>query len=153
MELSLLIQICGIPLLIVLAALGLALTAIAIFLAVRVKNIPLLIAFLPITALPVMAGFFSTLQGVLESISTQLNPNQELVVEPGFLLLMNLVPILAGILVAIPPTLISIGGRWVLTWRASGARLLPQRQTVEVEHEEPLEQDAEDYLRKLVRPR
>ena len=153
-NLSLLVQLCGIPLVVVLVGLGLALTAIAIFLTIRVKHVPLLVAFLPLTMLPIMAGVVTALLGTLNSISVQLNPESELAVEPGFLLLMNLVPLLAGIVASIPPALISVVGRWALTWRTSGLQIMPRKASADDDEEDqPPHQEADEYLRQLVRPR
>ncbi len=76
-----------------------------------------------------------------------------MVIEPGFLLLMHLVPVLAGAVAAIPSALISIVSRWALTWNASGVLLFPSNESVEEEQDEPLQRDADEYLRQLVRPR
>ena len=96
----------------------------------------------------------TALLGTLNSISVQLNPESELAVEPGFLLLMNLVPLLAGIVASIPPALISVVGRWALTWRASGLQIMPRKASADDDDEDqPPHQEADEYLRQLVRPR
>ena len=152
MNISLLIQLCGIPLLIVLVGLGLVLTLVACYLTFVVKRVPLLVAFLPLTLMPIMAGAIASLSGIMSTIDAQLNPNPDIAFEPGFLLLINLIPVLAGVVTSIPPAMISIFARWTLTWKASGERLLPEKTVVEDEEDETMQRDADDYLRQVVRP-
>ena len=155
MNLSLLFQLCGMPLVIVLCLLGLFLTVGALFLAFKVKQIPLLVAFTPLGLLPVMVGVVTAMVMTLSSIEQHLDANSKVISEPGFLLLMNIVPILAGAIVAVPPTMICLVSRWALTWKASGVELFPKKEESDEKDsfEAQEKRETEDYLRDLVRPR
>lgn len=153
---DLLIQLCGLPLFICLVALGIVLTGMALYLAISVKQISMLVAFFPLALLPIMVGLVPTLFGTLSAIRIHLNPDIQVASEPGFMLLVNAIPLLAGLVVAIPPALIVVVGRWTLAWKASGLQLMLKREAepTDAEKEENWKkQEANDYLRDLVRPR
>jgi len=157
MNASLLVQLCGLPLIAVLSLLSLALFAFSLFLAFRVRRESLLVAFLPVCILPPIAGLFFSLTSTMSSIRLQLDNGENLGFESGLLLEMNLVPLLASLLAACPAALVAVAGRWWLAWSASGERMLPERK----KQTEPdslsddawVAREADDYLEKLVRPR
>ncbi len=157
MNLSLLIQICGLPLITVIVVTSLILTLAACYLAFSVKQEDLLVAFLPLTALPAIAALFATFTGTLSSIGLQLDSGTDVAVDAGFILQMNLVPLLVGLLAAVPAALIASFGRWFLAWRASGILLWGQSQPVAesemVDADEWITKETDDYLSQLTRPR
>ncbi len=157
MNFSLLVQLCGYPLLILLVILSLSLSLIAFFLVFGAKQEGLLAAFLPLTILPAAAGLMLTFLDMISSIGLQLNENDGATIEPGFLLQMNLIPIVTGFVAAVPPVCIAVVGRWVLAWKASGITLLETTQhdsdRLPEDHDKWVAQEADDYLEKLVRPR
>lgn len=157
MSFSLLVDLCGTPLLVVLTILSLALSVMAFCLTFGLKQQMLLIAFMPLAVLPIAAGLATTFFSVVSSIGQQLETDTAVALDSGFLIQMHMVPVLAGMLAAMPPLVIASVGRWMLAWRASGLRLFPTRkQTPETEELNPgdfVKQEAEDYLDKLVRPR
>ena len=156
MDISLLVQICGWPLLIVISALSLILSLVAAYLIFSVKQQPLLSAFLPLASLPLIAGVISTVVRMLSSIGAHVNSNADLVIDPAFVLQMNFMPILSGLLGGIPPFLIVILGRCMLAWRASSgsAPARPKKKASRVSEDEQWSAaQADDYLDTLVRPR
>jgi hypothetical protein len=156
MNFALFVQLCGIPLLVVMLVLASILTVVAFYLTFAVRRVVLLVAFLPLTLLPIMAGVVSALVGTVGAVGMQIDPSNKTVAEPGFLMLMNMVPLLTGTVAAIPPAVVAIVGRWTLTWRAAGVTLLPRRQeegsAAETDGKQLL-RDTDDYLERLVRPR
>ncbi|SMP39980.1 hypothetical protein SAMN06265222_101389 [Neorhodopirellula lusitana] len=156
MSISLLFDICGLPLLVVLVLLSSLLSAFFGYLFWRVKIEELFVAFFPLNLLPVMTGVIASTFSLMSAVGMQVDATSELMIEPSFLLMMNLVPMMAGVLAAIPPALIAILGRAWLAWAASGQRLIPDRQHVldeEVSDENLMRRDTEDYLDRLVRSR
>lgn len=156
MKFSLLLQLCGLPLIIVLAVLASVLTLFVLVLAIRFQRTDLLTAFLPLTALPLAAGLASSLVGSLDSIGLQLDPGTDYEIEPAFFLQMNLVPVLVSIHACLPPFLTAIVARWLLAYRISGVRLFPERAApppTDSDQETWVAREADDYLEKLVRPK
>jgi len=157
MNASLLVQLCGVPLISLLSALSLGLLAFALFLVLRIRRESLLVAFLPVCILPVVAGIFFSLSSTISSISLQLDNGENLGFESGLLLEMNLVPVLTSLLAACPAAVVTITGRWWLAWVASGERLLPEKQENPEQdgtsEDEWVAREADDYLERLVRPR
>lgn len=157
MNLTLILQTCGSIFAVVLATLSFVLTAVAIFLVAKVKRDTLLTAFLPVTTLPVAAGLLVTFLGLVSAIEMQLSQT-EVALEPGFVLLLNLVPLIASIVASLPAALVVVLGRWALAWQASGVRVFPERQvTIEEpdaeETQDELRRETNDYLQQLVRNR
>ena len=160
MDLNLLIQICSWPLLIVGGLLSLGLTMFAIVLTTSSKNEDLIRAYLPLTFLPVIAGLCSTMVRTLSSIGMQLSPDTEVAVDPAFLIQMNLVPLLFGFLMAVPPAFVTALGGWRVAWRNNGGKLRSHR-TKNKAKDSSTTNDAEfakaretvDYIDTLVKPR
>jgi hypothetical protein len=154
--LSLFLDLIGVPLVVSLCTTTMLLTAFAFFLVFRVKDERLLLAYLPLTSFPLLIGLIAAFIGMMTSISMQLNESNQIAVESGLLLQMNLLPMLAGVVAAIPPMISVVIGRWGLVWKASGVRLLPVKKVEATETVDPeviRRRGAEEYLEKLVRPR
>ncbi|TWU03853.1 hypothetical protein [Neorhodopirellula pilleata] len=156
MSLTMFLQICGWPLLIVLAVLSIGLTLIALYLTFSVKRENLLVSFFPLTLLPILVGLVSSAMELVSAVAIPFDSGSDFVLEPVFLLMMNLIPLTAGCLAATLPVVIFVVGRAMLAWRSSGVRLIPEKQPEagrEMTDAEVLHRDTEDYLERLVRPR
>lgn len=157
MNVQFLIQLIGLPLTLVLCTLSIALFFMALVLVVRFKNQQLLTAFQPLTWLPVVAGIFSTLAGLISSIGLQLGDDDEIVGNSSLLFQMALVPLMASLVATMPGLLTTIFGRYLLAWKASGLHWLKPKakssKTQEIDSDEWVAREADDYLEKLVRPR
>lgn len=157
MNLPLLFQLCGLPLVIILSLLCVGTTGFATYLVLHAKRDALLSAFLPITLFPVLAGLFATLLGTVSSVQMKLDASSDIEIESAFLLQMNLVPLLAGLVTAIPAILVVALGRWMLAWKASGLRLVPQKaepdESEVCDERAALARDADEYLERLVQSR
>lgn len=157
MNLSLLFQLCGLPLVTSLSLLCVGTTGFAIYLVLHAKRDALLSAFLPITILPVFAGLLSTLLGMISSVQMKLDATSDIAVESAFLLQMHLVPLFSGAVTSIPAMLVVVLGRWMLAWKASGLRLVPEKAESDefevCDERAALARDADEYLERLVQPR
>ncbi|TWT92030.1 hypothetical protein [Stieleria varia] len=160
MNLSLLLQLCGVPLTIGLIVISAILTIVSLLLYFRTRKESLLTAFFPLTFLPVAAGLASTVIDMVSSIGLQMDPDYGAAMEPVFLLQVGLVPLLAGALASAPPMIVTAAGRWLLAWKASGFRLTPEpkpkvKTAVEIasEEREAMTRDADKYLEQIIRPR
>lgn len=156
MSLTMFFQICGWPLLIVLSVLSVGLTVTAFYLTFAVKRENLLVSFFPLNLLPILVGLVSSAQGLVSSVAIPFESEGDFVLEPIFLLMMNLIPLTAGCLAATLPIVIFVVGRSMLAWRASDVRLIPEKKPEmgrELGDAEVLHRDTEDYLERLVRPR
>ncbi len=153
---SLLIQLCGFPLLGILTITSIGLSVFAWFLAFRVRNQHLLAAYLPLTALPILPVLFVLLTGNVSSIALQVNADADIAIDSGLAFQMNLIPLFVGLLFATPAAAITVTGRWILVWRESGVELFPKSDEPESQVIDPADYDAkeaEDYLEQLIRPR
>ncbi len=154
MEISLLLQLCGLPLLVTLLLVEMLLIGVASWLVFSARRDNLLQMFLPITAIPIVVGLFNTTVGFLTSISFQVDDRASYSLDPSFLLQMNMVPLLVGCVAALPAATIVIIGRWHLAWQASGLRLIPEKKVEPPETEmKRVKRDADDYIEKLVKTR
>jgi hypothetical protein len=157
LNLSLLVQLCGLPLVVIVALLSLALTIAACYLLFSVRREELLVAFLPLTGLPALACCFGAWAGALSSISLQLEGQAEVAVDGGLLMQMNLVPLLFGLVACIPPAVIAAVGRWVLAWQASGVELFPggkhDSATEIIDADTMAAREADEYLEQIISPR
>lgn len=157
MNVAFFIDLCGLPLLVVLIAIEIALVAAACYLFWSARRTDLLTAFLPLTAAPIVAGLSSTLVGLVSSIGLQLNESVDYQIDPGFLLQMNLVPLVASCIVALPAASIAAIGRYWLTWQESGLRLFPEREKKDddssTDDRDWVTKEADDYLERLVKAR
>lgn len=156
MDFSLVTQLCGLPLIIVLSVLAVLLTIFALTVALKFRRNDLLTAFLPLTALPLAAGLASGLVGSLDSIGMQLDVDTGYDLEPAFLLQMNLVPILVSLVACLPAWLVVVLARWTLAYKLSGVRFRPERPVPPPSAEDQqkwIAREADDYLEKLVRPK
>ena len=157
MNFSLLVQLCGFPLLIVLSVLSVVLSLVALYLAFGAKQESLLSAFLPMTILPAVAGLLMTFLDMVSSIGLQLDENTGTAIDSAFVLQMNLIPVLTGLVAAVPPACIVIIARWLCAWKASGIKLLEPKEadsdTSSDDHERWVANEADEYMEKLVRPR
>ncbi len=155
MSVSLLIDLCGLPLLIVLSTTSLLLTIIAFYLSFSAKQEKLLTAFVPLTVIPVIAGLGTTFSAMLSSVATGLDSEADLGIDSGFLMQMNLIPLLAGMIASVPPAILASIGRWRLAWQESGIELIKKKDDVSksIKPDAWLAQETEDYLEKLTRPR
>lgn len=157
MNLLLLFQLCGLPLVITLSLLCIGTTGFATYLVLHAKRDALLSAFLPITLFPVLAGLLSALLGMVSSVQMKLAASSDIEIESAFLLQMNLVPLFAGLVTSIPAMLVVVLGRWRLAWKASGLHLVSPK--VEPDESEvcderaALARDADEYLERLVQSR
>ncbi|KAA5540470.1 hypothetical protein FYK55_20890 [Roseiconus nitratireducens] len=158
MNVQLLFQICGFPLVAILATVSLGLTLAAVLLSVRVRREDLLRAFLPLCLLPLMVAVGYSLFDSLDSIDVQLNAEDDSLRDSGFLLSMNLIPLQFGAFASTLPALVAMFGRWNLAWQASGIELF-RGSDEDNSPDDPLDSDAwvqketDDYLDQLVRPR
>jgi hypothetical protein len=160
MNLSVLVQVCGVPLLVVIGILATLLVGLAIYLVVVAKLEELLAAFVPLTLLPALAGLLVTFLDSLSSIGLQVDGTADVAMEPGFLMQMNLIPLLTGLVAGTPGMIIAIAGRWALAWRNSGIRWMPERGPDDpsstgdrAAQEAWVAKEADEYLEKLARPR
>lgn len=155
---NLLIQLCGLPLFVLTLTISGVLTLGAIWLTFRTGKSSLLSAFLPLCASPFFVMLAASLFGLLASIDVQLDAEEDSLRDPAFLLTMNLVPIVFGAVAASVPALVTMIGCWALALSESGVRLLPERSQEDnvskgFDPEGWVDQDAEDYLEQLTRPR
>jgi hypothetical protein len=152
-----LIQLIGLPLTLVLSILSAALFIVALILVVRFKNPQVLAAFQPLTWLPVAAGIISTFIELLSAIGLQLSDNDAIAGSSSLLFQMTLVPLLASLVATMPGLLTTVFGRYLLAWKDSGLRWTKPKAssstTQEVDPDEWVSREADDYLEKLVRPR
>ncbi|TWT52724.1 hypothetical protein Pla22_03500 [Rubripirellula amarantea] len=155
MNLSLLTDLCGIPFLVIVCVLGLGLTAVACYLTFKAKHIQLISFFLPLCLLPFFAGIAITAMDAFTSVGMQLDGRSSFVIEPGLMLQMMLVPLLISSIASMIPAMIAMLGRFSLAWQDSGITLFPPAQKPEKSggYESTMQQDADDYLERLVRPR
>ncbi|MEO9590653.1 hypothetical protein [Rhodopirellula bahusiensis] len=157
MNVQFLVQLIGLPLTLVLSILSAALFIVALILVVRFKNPQVLAAFQPLTWLPVAAGIISTFIELLSSIGLQLSDNDAIAGSSSLLFQMTLVPLLASLVATMPGLLTTVIGRYLLAWKASGLRWTKPKAssstTREVDPDEWVSREADDYLEKLVRPR
>ncbi len=156
MNFSLLIQLCGVPLLLVVLATSVMVTCAACYLVFSVRQENLLVAFLPLTLLPLVPAFFVLFTGTLSSIGLQLDTDSDIAFDSGLALQMNLVPVFLGVLASLPPALVTALGRWMLVWKASGIVLFPPRESAETETIDPEtweSKETDEYLDQLIRPR
>lgn len=156
MSLTLMVQLCGWPLLGTMSLVELFLVVMAAYLVFSAKRENLLQAFLPLTAMPVVVGLFNTFVGFMTSIDMQVDETSTYAIDPGFLLQMNLVPLIVGCIFALPSATLCVIGRMLLAWRNSGIKLFPPKPPAD----EPKNTEAkkfaretDDYLEKLVRAR
>lgn len=156
-NLFLLYQLCGLQLVISLSLLCFLTTGFAGYLVIFARRESLLTGFLPITILPVFVGLIYTFVGMLSSMQMQLDASSDMTIEPAFLLQMNLIPLFAGIIAALPAMLVVVLGRWILVWNASGLQLTRGKDESEdserFDEHASLARDADDYLERLVRTR
>lgn len=155
MSLSLLFGLCGVPLVIVITGLSIMLCVVALYLTFGAKNERLLSAFMPMSLLPAMAGLAATFTSTLLTIASELNAESDVAIDSGLVFQMNMIPLFAGLVMAVPPALIAMVGRWRLAWGESGIELFPKKPKpiVEIDPATQLGRDAEDYLERLVRQR
>ncbi|PNY38538.1 hypothetical protein C2E31_01025 [Rhodopirellula baltica] len=131
--------------------------ALLLFIKARREN--LLAAFLPLCFLPVLASLSVSFVDLLSSIDRMLGQSDGMR-DPAyfvFLLATNLMSILLGVCASAIPATIAMTGRWALAWQASGLRLFPERSADEstraLDNEAWINQEADDYLEQLVRPK
>lgn len=153
-----LIQICGLPLVAALIGLSGLLTVASCLLIFKARRELLLSAFFPLCFLPLLLSIVAALFGLMGSIDAQLVDEDGLLRDSGFLLSTNLVVLLFGASVSAMPAAVTMLGRWTLAWQASGLRLLPERSERDdaeggFDPEAWANQEAENYLEELVRPR
>lgn len=154
------VSVCGVPFLVCLAILALVVSFGALLLLVRFKQEKLMSAYMPFCFLPLMAGLIQSLLAIGSGIGMQMDDSMDFVVDSGLLLQMNLLPLLVGAVACAPALLITTIGRWRLVWKASGLRLLRERAsegaTKDGDGDQSgawVEQETNDYLERLVRPR
>jgi hypothetical protein len=157
MNLLLLIQLCGLPLIIIVAGMSLILTAVSCHLAFVSRRDELLAAFVPLTALPLVASMIATLVGNLSSIEMQLDENSTIDVDSALVIQMNLVPLLLGTLAAAPPALIASAGRLSLAHRGTTTDSRPSRDGTHesgmITPDEWAAREADAYVDQLTRSR
>ena len=157
MDVGLVIQLCGAPLLGVAAVLSLILLVAALWLVIRAKNIQLLVAFFPLTLLPTFVGVFQSLSTGVATAAAHIDDSGEAVFDSALMLQVSLIPLLVCVLLCAPAAITVMVGRWALAWSQSGLRLFPEKT---VDEESPaddsdqwLAKETDDYLGQLVRPR
>ena len=150
-----LLDICGVPFLVVIAVLCLGLSLAALHLTFKTRSKELLSAFLPLTLFPLFAGLASTLTESVTAISLQLDDQNGMEIEPAFVLQMSLVPLLFSAAACCIPATIAIAGKFSLAWKDSGARLFQPKETEEkatvILPEDSMQKDADAYLERLTR--
>ncbi|MCC9600604.1 hypothetical protein LOC67_08525 [Stieleria sp. JC731] len=159
MNASLLIQVCGLPLILLLAVLSFGLSIAAILLFFKAKQETLLAAFLPLCFLPVLATISVCLIDLLSSIDRMIGQTDQVRDSAYFVFLLatNLMTVLLGLTASAVPATIAMLGRWALAWQTSGLRLFPERPVDEANDQLDAEawtnKEADDYLDQLIRPR
>jgi hypothetical protein len=158
-NLSLLVQLCGWPLIIGLVLTEVSLLVIVGYLVFVAKRENLLQAFFPLTGLPIAMGLVGTFLGFVSGIGMQVDENEAIGLDPIFLLQMNLIPLFASCIAAMPAAVLCSGFRFQKAWQSSGLRLIAEKPAESMEEDEGisdrkrLERDADDYLDRLVRSR
>ena len=159
MDLSLVFQLCGWLLVIGLVGAEVILLIAVGYLAFVAKRESLLQAFFPLTLVPVAIGLLNSFIGFVSGIEMQVDENSTDGLDPSFLLQMNLIPLLAGCIAALPAAGLCVASRFRLAWQSSGLRLIPEKPPVEdIEDEDFKERkrvarETDDYLERLVKAR
>lgn len=159
MNLNFFVQVCGLPLIAITVTLSLALSVAAVFLAVRTKKSMVLEAFTPFCWLPLFSSLGMSLLGFISSLGIQMNSDDGAMIDSGIVLTMNLVPLLFGGLMSVIPFMVASICRWKLVWKTTGAQLFSPRVPAPKEGDQGFDpdawanQEADDYIDRLVRPR
>ncbi len=159
MDLSLVFQLCGWPLVIGLVIAEMILLIAVGYLAFVAKREHLLHAFFPLTWIPLAIGLLSSFVGVVGGIGMQVDENSTYGLEPSFLLQMNLIPLFAGCVAALPAATLCVACRFRLAWQSSGMGFIPEKPPVDDVDDEGIKErrrvarETDDYLERLVKAR
>ncbi|MEM9825441.1 MAG: hypothetical protein AAF958_02570 [Planctomycetota bacterium] len=157
-DFTLLMDLCGLPLLLCLSVVTLLTTALAIRMICLGPNPTLLAASFPIMFAPLAVGIVSCFLRLLRSLASGLTSSSTGPIDPVLMLQSSLLPLALSAAAVLPGVLLVGVGRFAAVLKHSEANLLPKRKRAAVSEADEQQaainqrlEEADEYLNRLGR--